>query len=156
MVPFIKTKLQLTLRLSSRAALYSAPKTQPMGVDKRRGTQQTCSAAIPECPCIQCKILGLLFTYFINGAWGVYSVHFFQVLILLNDWSCGVQVRLNSAAKEQKTCMVVSVRWRGGTPVRHMRSKKQTRSYLAVSKIVLNLYGISMIFRLRESVHDVC
>lgn len=67
------------------------------------------SAAIPECTRLQCKTPGLLFTYLINGARGVYCAHFAQVLILLNNWSCGVQVRLNSAAKE-KTCMVISVR----------------------------------------------
>lgn len=142
MVQFIKTKLQLTLRLSSRAALCSAPKTQPMDVDKRRGTQQTKPRDYYLLTSLTEREASTVRTFpRFSYCWIIGLVEFRYVWIL--------------QPKKKHVWLLVS----GdlvGTPVRHMSSKKQTCSYLAVSKIVqTNLYGIHVIFRLMESVQII-
>lgn len=72
-----------------------------------------------------------LFTHLIHWARSIYSVHLALFLIQVNDWSCRLQVGLDSAMKKNMAC------YRGqmtqGTPSRHKLGQKHLCRYPPVS-----------------------
>lgn len=72
-----------------------------------------------------------LFTHLIHWARSIYSVHLALFLIQINDWSCRLQVGLDSAMKKNMAC------YRGqmtqGTPSRHKLGQKHLCRYPPVS-----------------------
>ncbi len=73
----------------------------------------------------------MLFTHLIDGTRGVYSAHLAKFFILINNWSCGLQVGLDSASK--KNMAGYWGQMTQGTERRHNLGQNHTCRYPTVS-----------------------